>query len=336
MAAATSNLQGDPDIAARGEAARVAVYHMLRPAIEARRNDPADDLLSELCTMEIDGSPLPDDAVLAYALFLFIAGAETTERTLCNLTRHVANDPLDWERLAHDRTLVLPAIAETLRFAPPVHGLTRGVAVETDISGVSMVAGSKVLAVIAAANRDSEVFDDPETFRIERFIENPDREFTAASLSLTFGKRLRQGTGSMLSRLEMDLAMNALLDRSSRSHGRANAPTIEGMSFVRSRMSELSAVRWRENLCLPADRRVMIESAIDGEESPVGPRCAAVNDLCDKGGSRLRTVSACAADLIGPPQKTRCRRARILRSTVDVLPHRGHYIPRMDDTSGHP
>ena len=213
VAAATSNMQGDPNIAARGEAARVAVYDMLRPAIEARRKDPADDLLSELCTMEIDGSPLPDDEVLAYALFLFVAGVETTERTLCNLTRHVADHPVDWERLAVDRTLVLPAIAETLRFAPPVHGLTRGIAVETDISGVSMVAGSKVLAVIAAANRDAEVFDDPETFRIERFIENPIREFTAASLSLAFGTGLHQCTGSMLSRLEMDLALNALLDR---------------------------------------------------------------------------------------------------------------------------
>ena len=213
VAAATSNMQGDPDIAARGEAARVAVYHMLRPAIEARRNDPADDLLSELCTMEIDGSSLPEDEVLAYALFLFVAGVETTERTLCNLIRHVADHPADWERLADDRTLVLPAIAETLRFSPPVHGLTRGVAAETDISGVSMVAGSKVLAVIAAANRDSAVFDDPETFRLERFVENPIREFTAASMSLAFGTGLHQCTGSMLSRLEMDLAVNALLDR---------------------------------------------------------------------------------------------------------------------------
>jgi len=213
VAAATSNMQGDPDIAARGEVARVAVYDMLRPAIDARRKDPGDDLLSELCTMEFDGSPLPDDEVLAYALFLFVAGVETTERTLCNFTRHVADHPHDWERLGHDRTLVLPAIAETLRFSPPVHGLTRGVAVDTDISGASIGAGSKVLAVIAAANRDPVVFDDPETFRIERFIENPIREFTAASQSLAFGTGLHQCTGSMLSRLEMDLMVNALLDR---------------------------------------------------------------------------------------------------------------------------
>lgn len=213
VAAATSNMQGDPDISARGDAARIAVYEMLRPVIQARRRVPGSDLLSEVCTIEIDGSRLPDDEVLAYALFLFVAGVETTERTLCNFIRHATDHPEDWKRLARDRALVLPAIAETLRFAPPVHGLTRGVALDTAISGTAITAGSKVLTLIAAANRDPAAFDDPETFRLERFIENPIREFTAASLSVAFGTGFHQCTGSMLSRLEMELAVNAMLDR---------------------------------------------------------------------------------------------------------------------------
>jgi cytochrome P450 len=228
VAAATSNMQGDPEIAARGEAARAAAYDMLRPSMEARRRAPGDDLLSELVTMDIDGSPLPDGEVLAYALFLFVAGVETTERTLCHLTRHMVDRPEDWQRLAADRQLVLPAIAETLRFTPPVHALTRAVAVDTEISGTPIVAGSKVLAVIAAANRDPNVFDDPEVFRIDRFRDNPIREFTAASLSLAFGTGLHQCTGSLLSRLEMELAVNGMLDRFERISWVGDRPNDRG------------------------------------------------------------------------------------------------------------
>ncbi len=128
VAAATSNMQGDPAIAARGESAREAIYEMLRPAVEERRAKPTDDLLSEVATMTVQGQPLPDDEVLAYALFLFVGGVETTERTLSNLIRHMADHPQDWARMAGDRSLVLPAIAEALRHTPPVHALTRGVA----------------------------------------------------------------------------------------------------------------------------------------------------------------------------------------------------------------
>jgi cytochrome P450 len=178
--------------------------------------------------MDIDGSLLPDDEVLAYALFLFVAGVETTERTLCHLTRHMVDRPEDWQRLAADRQLVLPAIAETLRFTPPVHALTRAVAIDTEISGTPIAAGSKVLAVIAAANRDPNVFDDPEVFRIDRFLDNPIREFTAASLSLAFGTGLHQCTGSLLSRLEMELAANGMLDRFERISWVGDRPNDRG------------------------------------------------------------------------------------------------------------
>ncbi len=228
VAAATSNMQGDPAIAARGDAARRAVYNMLRPAIEGRRITPGNDLLSEVCAMEVSGTKLPDDEVFAYALFLFVGGVETTERTLCNFLGHVVDHSADWDRLAVDRSLVLPAIAETLRFTPPVQGLTRGVSVTVEFDDVVIPAGSKVLAVIGAANRDPVCFHDSESFMLERFKDNATREFTAASQSLAFGSGLHYCTGSMLAKLEMELAVNALLDRFQRISWAGDRPLDRG------------------------------------------------------------------------------------------------------------
>ncbi len=301
VAAATSNMQGDPEIAARGDAARADVYDMLRSAIEARRRDPGDDLLSELCTMEVDGSPLPDDEVLAYALFLFVAGVETTERTLCNFTRHAVDHPQDWQRLARDRALVLSAIAETLRFAPPVHGLTRGVALDAEINGTAIPAGSKVLAVIAAANRDPEVFADPETFRIgrswtTRFVSSLPPACRSPSGRVCISARARCCHASRWTSPSM-LCSTA----SRRSRGQGTAPTIVATSFARRPISGSSVVRAHEDFALPARGRVTIEPAIDGEEPPVGPRGVAVDDLHNESGRSFRLVPTRDAHLIRPP-----------------------------------
>lgn len=213
VAAATSNVTGDPEISRRGEEARAAVYELLRPVVRDRSVTPGDDLLSELCTMQYGGRPIPEDEVLAYALFLFVAGVETTERTLCNLFLHLVSHPDDWQRLRHDRSLVNAAIAEALRFTPPVHALTRGVAVATTIGTQPVEPGDRILVVLGAANRDPAVFGRPDEFVLDRFQADAPRQFTAAGTILSFGSGLHHCTGSMLARLEMELAVNALLDR---------------------------------------------------------------------------------------------------------------------------
>lgn len=188
--------------------------HRRKIAPLARRlRNPCGDLISELCAMEFEDLPLPHDELLAYALFLFVGGVETTERTLASAVQMLARSGELWERLRANRSLVLPFLAETLRFFPPVHGLTRGTNGASDFDGVRVPGDGKVLAVIGAANRDPGVFDRPNEFLIERFLDTAHREFTAAGQSLAFGAGTHHCTGSMLARLEMEAAIHALLDR---------------------------------------------------------------------------------------------------------------------------
>ncbi len=97
-----------------------------------------------------------------------------------------------------------------------------------EFGDVEIPAGSKILAIIGAANRDPEVFNDPDTYLLDRFREGASREFTAASQSLAFGAGLHHCTGSMLAKLEMELAVSALADRFSRLTWAEGSPDDEG------------------------------------------------------------------------------------------------------------
>ena len=230
VAGATSNVNGDPVIHARAEKARTAVFELLRPVVQQRTGvDQASDLLSRVCALVTDGTLASEDSALSYALFLFIAGVETTERTLTNLMAKVVDNPILWDVLRADRTLVLPAIVETLRLFPPVQAVSRSVAEHASVSGVDLQPGDRVFVVMAAANRDETVFDDPDVFDVRRFLGRESREFTPASEILTFGTGIHHCTGSMLARLEMVTMIDLLLNRiAAVEHAGEHAPEPRG------------------------------------------------------------------------------------------------------------
>ena len=146
--------------------------------------DPADDLLSVLCTFEYEGEMLPEEEILGFCSFLLAAGVETTDRALSSLLKLLFSDRAVWEHLRADRDAISGACAEILRWAPPVHGVSRGVQTATDLAGQALDAGEKVFALIGSANRDEQHFTEPEVFDVERFAANPHREFTPkASIS---------------------------------------------------------------------------------------------------------------------------------------------------------
>ncbi len=213
VAAATSNVNGDPVIHARGEAARQAVFDFLRPAVSRRLAAPGDDLLSQICTLVTDGGLASADLALSYALFLFIAGVETTERTLTSLCAHVIGQPELWEAIRQDRALVSAAITEALRLSPPVQAVSRGVAAQTRIGAVELQPGDRVLVLIGAANRDDAIFAEPDRFELTRFLGRETPQFTPAGELMSFGTGVHHCTGSKLARLEMSVALNLLLDR---------------------------------------------------------------------------------------------------------------------------
>lgn len=213
VAAGASNLSGDPEVTARGVAARTSLAEWLTPLIAERRQSPGDDLLSDLCTLEWHDEPLSVDEIVSFCSFILAAGVETTDRALSSLLKRLISAPDDWAALAVDRELIPSACAEALRWAPPVHGISRGVSVDTTIRGVEMTAGDRVLVLLASANRDEDYFDDPESFIVDRFQDNPKKEFTPKASIMPFGAGTHHCTGSLLALQEMTVALNVLLDR---------------------------------------------------------------------------------------------------------------------------
>jgi cytochrome P450 len=213
VAAGASNLTGDPEVLRRGEEARATLFDFLRPVIAERRAHPTDDLLSDLCTFEYDGEPLAEGEILGFCSFLLAAGVETTDRALSSLLKLLFTRRDIWEQLRADRDSIAAACAEILRWAPPVHGVSRGVLQTTRLAGQEVSAGDRVFVLIGSANRDEEHFDDPETYRVDRFADNPHREFTPKASILPFGAGRHHCTGSLLAKLEMEEAVNQLLDR---------------------------------------------------------------------------------------------------------------------------
>ncbi len=204
---------GHPEKRARAFEALKDLSDFLEPIIEDRRANPGDDLLSDLCTMTYDGEPLPFEQIRAMTAFLLTAGVETTERALSSLFVHLFTHPDDWAALKDDPDLITGALAESLRVYPPVQGTTRLALADTEVRGVPIHEGEKFLCLIASGNRDAEVFDDPHTFRLDRFGEDAERQFTNAGQILPFGAGRHHCTGSQLARIEMLHAVRAILER---------------------------------------------------------------------------------------------------------------------------
>jgi len=193
------------------------LYERFTTYVEDRRREPRDDVLTGLATATFpDGSTPEVIDVVRVAANLFAAGQETTVRLLGAALLLIAERPELQERLRTDRSLIPNFIEETLRIESPVRGDFRLSKVPTTVGGVDLPAGTTVMLLNAAANRDPRHFDDPATFAIER---------PNARHQLAFGRGVHACPGAPLARSETRIAIERLLDRttdiriSEREHG---------------------------------------------------------------------------------------------------------------------
>jgi cytochrome P450 len=228
VAAGVSNLRGDPEVQRRGEQARTVLFDFITPLITQRRAHPGPDVLSTLCSTEYEGVRLSDDEIRSFCSLLLAAGVETTDRGLSSMLKLLWLQPELWTMLRTRRDLVKSAVAESLRLNPPVHALSRGVRGAIEISGRQLQTGDRVIAIMAAANRDPEVFENPDQFDVHRFGDNPDREFGARAQILLFGYGTHFCIGSQLAKLEMVEGINLLLDRFSGTKFASGTPDDQG------------------------------------------------------------------------------------------------------------
>jgi cytochrome P450 len=178
----------------------------LQRLIDERRGGlEADDLVARVVAFrDEDGRGFTDGEIRTQMAFLLIAGNHTTGNLIGSLLAQLVQDPQLYARVRKERSLVEPAVEETLRIQSPVQGIFRTIADDVEVEGTKLTPGQKVLVHLQSANRDDEVFDHPDTFDIDR--PNLDRH-------VAFGYGVHFCIGAPLARLETTHALNALLDR---------------------------------------------------------------------------------------------------------------------------
>ncbi len=178
-------------------------YAYFETIIEERRRAPREDLVSALLAAEEEGDRLSHEEMLAVMLLILVAGNETTRNLIGNGMLALLRNPSQLQRLRDHPDLLDAAVDEMLRYDSPVQLNGRFVREDVEIGGKRFRAGQRVITMIGAANRDPEVFDDPETMDICR----PEKSH------LSFGRGIHYCLGAALAVLEARTAFAALLDR---------------------------------------------------------------------------------------------------------------------------
>lgn len=183
----------------------------LVPVIEQRRHHPGEDLISKLCTAEFDGIAMSDREVTALIINVLAAATEPADKTLALLFKHLIDHPEQLAQVRQDPTLLPAAIAETLRYTPPVQLVPRQAERDAVFAGSTVPAGAVVFCMIGAANRDPDAFAAPDAFDIHRPDLGTARSFTAAAQHLAFGTGLHQCVGAAFARAEIETVAGLLL-----------------------------------------------------------------------------------------------------------------------------
>jgi cytochrome P450 len=207
----------------RGMAASKDLGEYLAGVLAERRRSPSDDLISELATVQVDGSTLTDEEIFAFVRLILPAGVETTYRSSGNLLVALLTEAANVEQVVANRAQLPRAIEEALRWEPPITSIVRRCVRETSLAGVDIDAGMNVNISVASANRDPAKYSRPDNFDLER-----------KNIShLTFGHGPHLCLGMHLARMETRVALNALFDRlpGLRLDPDAEPPKITGVAF---------------------------------------------------------------------------------------------------------
>jgi len=185
----------------------IEAQHYFQPIFERLRQQPDDTLLSDLVNTEIPewGRTLNDNELHAGMMAdTFVGGSETSTNAISAGVMLLINQPDQWDRLKLDPETYLPVLVEEiLRLEGPVQGLFRQTAVDVEMHGIAIPAGSVINIRYAAANRDSEMFDCPTDMDLDR--EN-------ARQHLAFGFGTHHCMGAPLARREIFLSFKVLVD----------------------------------------------------------------------------------------------------------------------------
>jgi cytochrome P450 len=201
-------------------------------AMERHREEPGNDgLLDDLIAAQMRGRMNAEEA-LDTAQILYAAGQETTAKMISSAVYYLLQWPDQLGKLRANPSLLPNAVEELLRFDTPVHAIARKAIKDFHLDGKQIARDDKVLCVIAAANRDPEVFERPEVLDIQR----------QPAPHLTFGTGAHLCLGAGLARAEVEASIGTLISR-----------------FPKMRLAEGESVEWEGSLIIRGLRRLLVD-----------------------------------------------------------------------------
>ena len=231
----------DPAVMAKAGLAFVQYSTYVKRIIEDRRASPRDDLVSILTgakdggmLLEFERKPVPpgladdqtalaQDELLMLLTILLVAGNETTRNGISGGMQLLIENPGERRKLIDDPSRIPAAVEEMVRMVSPVHSFARTATKDVQLRDKQIRAGQQVLIVYPSANRDADVFEDPDTFKVER---NPQH--------LGFGVGTHFCLGANLARMEMRVAFRELLRRLPDMEFSNGGPVVKPAALVRS------------------------------------------------------------------------------------------------------
>lgn len=174
-----------------------------RLVAERRREQRDDDFISELIDARVDDEPLSDKDIVAMLVLLVWAGTETTSHGLATLIYALLTHPDQLAAVSSDDRLLPKAIEEILRWESPIQVTCRSVQHDAEVCGRAIPAGGIVLAHIGSANRDPEIYTDPDGLDLYR---------TNLDKHLGFGTGAHRCVGLQLARLEMQTVAKGVFE----------------------------------------------------------------------------------------------------------------------------
>ncbi|CAO5253077.1 cytochrome P450 [Frankia sp. AgKG'84/4] len=215
----------------------IAIREYFTELTARRLVEPADDLVSALAQAEAEGDRLSADEMLATLVVLLVAGHETTVSLISNAFDALIRYPDQYAALVADPDLAGPAVDELMRFSTPSHLTTRRAVCDTEVAGQRFAAGDGVIILLAGANRDADVYADPDRLDLARYARS-----ARVPRHLGFGRGHHYCIGAPMVRLEVELLLRAVARRAPRMVPLADPPPyrpnliVRGIQELRVRM----------------------------------------------------------------------------------------------------
>ena len=184
--------------------ARAALSQYIRELLDARRQSPGDDLISALLAARDGEDRLSEPELVNMVLLLLLAGHETTVNLLGNAVVALLRNPEQLARWHADPSITRSAVDELIRYDSPVQMAMRVLLEDTEVDGVVLPAGDQVITLLGSANRDPNIFDNPEQLDLTR---------DNGGAHMSFGGGIHHCLGMALARTEAEILLSALVAR---------------------------------------------------------------------------------------------------------------------------